>query len=61
MNPLWFVVIAALIAIVLVVLARRRRRDAMGEFRRRIDALSSDARRPVVDQVQHLKDDPDGP
>lgn len=48
------------IAIVVVVLAaawmvRARRRqvtDGVDSFRRQIDALSPEARRPVVDQVQ---------
>jgi hypothetical protein len=38
-----------------VLLARRSRRaDGVASFRRQIDALSPEARRPVVDEVQRL-------
>ncbi len=47
------VVIVVAAAIVGVVLSRRRH-DGVDSFRRQIDALSPEARRPVVDQVQHV-------
>ena len=53
-------VIGALILVVVlalvVALGRRRRRDTDGVamFKRQIDALSPEARRPVVDRVQQL-------
>ncbi len=53
------VVVAALLVVVIVgaVVARRRRqRDGVATFRRQIDALSPQARRPVVDEVQRLED-----
>jgi hypothetical protein len=60
--------VAALIVIVLVVAARRRSTDTVATFQRQIDALSSEARRPVVDQVTQLERDdeeatppPEGP
>jgi hypothetical protein len=41
------------IAAVLVIASRyRQSRDGVDSFRRQIDALSPEARRPVVDQVQ---------
>ncbi len=58
------VVLGALVALVVVlavVAAVRRRRvpDGVATFRRQIDALSPEARRPVVDQVQQLEQDDD--
>jgi hypothetical protein len=52
-------VVAALIVIAVVVVVARRRRpvDGVATFRRQIDALSPEARRPVVDRVQALEDD----
>ena len=52
-------VIVALVVVVaaaVIVVARRRRRDDDGVamFQRQIDALSPEARRPVVDKVQQL-------
>ena len=44
----------ALGIVVLVMIARSRRSgDGVDSFRRQIDALSPEARRPVVDQVQN--------
>ena len=49
-----------LIAVVAAVVAlRRRRSDGVADFQRHIGALSSEARRPVVDQVQQLDDSDD--
>lgn len=46
-------VVVAVLAVVWVVQARRRAvTDGVDSFRRQIDALSPEARRPVVDQVQ---------
>ena len=51
-------IVAALVLIVLVVVAvRRRQPDTVDSFRRQIDALGPEARRPVVDQVQRLEDE----
>ena len=52
-------VVAALIVIAVVIVVARRRRpvDGVASFRRQIDALSPEARRPVVDRVQALEDD----
>lgn len=52
-------VVAALVVIaVFVVVARRRRpADGVATFRRQIDALSPEARRPVVDRVHALEED----
>jgi cytochrome oxidase Cu insertion factor (SCO1/SenC/PrrC family) len=48
-------VIIALVAVIVVVAVARSRRanDGVDSFRRQIDALSPEARRPVVDQVQN--------
>ena len=52
-------VVAALIVIAVVIVVARRRRpvDGVATFRRQIDALSPEARRPVVDRVQALEED----
>ena len=52
-------VVAALIVIAVVIVIARRRRpvDGVATFRRQIDALSPEARRPVVDRVQALEED----
>ena len=51
-------VVAVLIAVVLVLVVRLSRRpDGVAQFQRQIDALSPEARRPVVDQVQQLEED----
>ncbi len=50
------VLAAAILALGLLVM-RNRRSDNIDSFRRQIDALSPEARRPVVDQVNRL--DPD--
>jgi hypothetical protein len=55
------IVIAALIVLVIVVALVRARRsrhsDGVATFRRQIDALSPEARRPVVDKVQQLEEE----
>ena len=69
MSPIVVVVIAiAVVAVVaaIVVSNRRRRSDGVDSFRRQIDALSPEARRTVVDQVQNAAerqrvDEPDAP
>lgn len=50
------IVVAALIVAAVAVAVSRRRRlnDGVDSFRRQIDALSPEARRPVVDQVQSV-------
>ncbi|HSJ91345.1 MAG TPA: hypothetical protein VK917_04710 [Ilumatobacter sp.] len=54
MNPVIVIAIVAIVAIVVVVAIAnaRRRNDGVDSFRRQIDALSPEARRSVVDQVQ---------
>lgn len=50
------VIIIALAVVAVAVIAAvqsSRRRDGVASFRRQIDALSHEARRPVVDQVQN--------
>jgi len=44
----------AMVALVAIVARRRRTPDTVDAFRRQIDALSPEARRPVVDRVQEL-------
>ncbi len=61
------VALAAIVVVVLVVLVvrRARRPDGVATFQRQIDALSPEARRQVVDEVQRLDEEkkghPDGP
>ena len=53
------VMIAAVVgvAVIIAVLASQRRKaDGVDSFRSQIDALSPEARRPVVDQVQNAAD-----
>lgn len=69
MSPVVVIVIAVAVVAVVVAVAlsnRRRRADGVDSFRRQIDALSPEARRTVVDQVQNAADrqrddDPDDP
>lgn len=60
----WVLVVVAIIVVVaIVIIVRRREPDTLDSFRRQIDALSPEARRPVVDQVQRLEGadpEPDG-
>jgi hypothetical protein len=57
------VVVVAVVTLALVLLMRSRRSsDGVDSFRRQIDALSPEARRTVVDQVQNAAErDPDDP
>ena len=59
MTVVIIAVVAALIviAVVIVVVRRRRPADGVAMFRRQIDALSPEARRPVVDRVLALEED----
>jgi hypothetical protein len=51
-------VVVALAVVIVVVRARRSRHsDGVATFRRQIDALSPEARRPVVDRVQQLEEE----
>jgi len=60
------VVVVLVVALVAVAASRRSSSDGVDSFRRQIDALSPEARRPVVDQVQKQaeanepEDDDDG-
>ena len=49
------VAVVVVIAVVAFVASRRRPADGVDTFRRQIDALSHEARRPVVDQVHHAQ------
>ena len=61
------IIVIVVIAVVVVVgvgvmmVSRRRRPDGVAAFQRHIDALSPEARRPVVDQVQQLEGDAEQP
>jgi hypothetical protein len=51
-------VVVALAVVIVVVRARRSRHsDGVATFRRQIDALSPEARRPVVERVQQLEEE----
>lgn len=47
-------VLVVVLALVVVLGRRRRDTDGVAMFQRQIDALSPEARRPVVDRVQQL-------
>jgi hypothetical protein len=53
------VAVAIVVAVIVSSLMRSRSSDGVATFRRQIDALSPEARRPVVDQVQQLEEDAD--
>lgn len=57
------IVVVVAVAAVIGMSRRRRVSDGVDSFRRQIDALSPEARRPVVDQVQRSagRPDPDEP
>ena len=60
MTPLLVGIVAvALIVVIGLVVRSRRSNDTVDSFRRGLDALSHEARRPVVDQVQHHSDNGD--
>ena len=56
-----FIVVALLVVVVVVFVALRvrRGRDPVDSFRRQIDALSPEARRPTIDQVKAVDDEDD--
>ena len=49
--PLIIVVVVLVVAV--VATRSRHSKDGVDSFRRQIDALSPEARRPVIDQVQN--------
>lgn len=53
------VLVVAVVLAVVVGLRARRRSDPVDSFRRQIDALGPEARRPTVDQVRRVDEDPD--
>ena len=56
MSPVVIVVIVVVAVVIVAAVAvtnARRRSDGVDSFRRQIDALSPEARRTVVDQVQN--------
>jgi len=54
-NTVVVILIVAVVVVVAAALTARARRsnDGVDSFRRQIDALSPEARRPVIDQVQN--------
>jgi LPXTG-motif cell wall-anchored protein len=59
MTPIIIAVIVGVLigAAVFVVLRRKREeQDGVQSFRRHIDALSPEARREVIERVQHARD-----
>lgn len=56
------IAIAAIVVVGAVVVFRRNRRpDGVATFQRQIDALSPEARRQVVDEVQRIDEEKKGP
>ena len=56
-----YIVGAIVIILIVVILARiiRPKPDPVDSFRRQIDALSPEARRPTIDQVRDAAEDSD--
>ena len=50
-------VVVVLVMILVIVRAVRGRQDPVDSFRRQIDALSPEARRPTIDQVRDAAED----
>lgn len=63
MNPvLVSIAVVAVVAALVVLLRRRRpvsRLDGVEGFRRHMDALSSEARRDVIDRVREARREPE--
>lgn len=53
------IIAAAIVALALLIIFRRTKRsdDAVSDFRRQINALSSDARKNVTDRVRQISDE----
>ena len=49
--------VAIVVAAVLIALAVRPKNDPVDSFRRQIDALSPEARKPTIDQVRDAAED----
>ena len=49
--------VVVVLVVIAIVRARAGRDDGVATFRRQIDALSPEARRPVVDRVQRLEEE----
>jgi hypothetical protein len=52
--------VVGVIAVVVIAARRRRAADPVASFQRQIDALSPEARRPVIDQMPRSDDKPSG-
>ncbi|MEO1058979.1 MAG: hypothetical protein AAFY28_18890 [Actinomycetota bacterium] len=56
------IVVVVLVALVVAwLIARRRTPDGVDSFRRQIDALSPEARRPTIDKIKPRDDGDDPP
>jgi flagellar biosynthesis/type III secretory pathway M-ring protein FliF/YscJ len=53
------VAVVVVVAIVVALVLRARRPDTVEVFQRQIDALSPEARKPVVEQLQQLDEQGD--
>ena len=53
------IIVAAIIALAILLIIRRTKRsdDAVSDFRRQINALSSDARKNLTDRVRQISDE----
>lgn len=53
------IIVAAILALAILLIIRRTKRsdDAVSDFRRQINALSSDARKNVTDRVRQISDE----
>jgi hypothetical protein len=62
-TPLIVIIVGVVLAVVILYLVSRSRRsnDGVDSFRRQIDALSPEARRPVIDQINKSPDRSDAP
>jgi len=55
--PIAIAVVVVLLVVIAVLWRRRHRGDTVAAFQRHIDALSPEARRPVVDKVQQIEEE----
>jgi len=59
----WFIAIVLAVALVAFVVVRRRSRrvtNGVDEFRRHMEALSSDSRRSVIDRIRDARNGREG-
>ena len=51
------IIVVALVLVIALAVRVRGRQDPVDSFRRQIDALGPEARRPTIDQVRRVEED----